>query len=64
MDINFVGLIGSLVRLIIVFKFDFKRQKEASVKNFGEEETKDIKVGSIAIIIFIIWGVITYAINW
>lgn len=63
MDINFVGLIGSIIRLIIVFKFDLKKQKEASVNNFEKEEKKDIIVGSIIIIVIITWGVLTYVIK-
>jgi len=62
MDINFLGLIGSLIRLIFVFKFNIKKQNEASEKNFEKEENKDIKVGAITLILFIIWGVLTYVV--
>lgn len=62
MDVNFLGLIGSIVRLILVFKFNLKKQQEASDKNFEKEESKDIMAGSIAIIILIIWGVLAYII--
>jgi hypothetical protein len=58
MDINFLGLIGSLIRLIFVFKFNYKKQKEASIKNFVKEEKKDILVGSIIVAMIIIVGLL------
>lgn len=64
MDVNFFGLIGSLIRLLFVYKLNYKKQTEASKNNFEKEEKKDILVGFIVIIIFIIWGVLAYAINW
>jgi len=63
MDINFLGLLGNIIRLIIVFRFSLKKQQEASEKSFEKEEKKDVVVGSIAMIIFIIWGVWAYVIN-
>ncbi|WP_404984655.1 hypothetical protein ACI513_14310 [Chryseobacterium sp. M5] len=62
MDINFLGLIGSLIRLIFVFKLNYKMQNEVSKNNFEKEEKKNILVGSIATILFILWGVLTYVI--
>lgn len=59
-----LGLIGSLIRLLFVYKLNFKKQTEASENNFGKEESKDILVGSIVMLIFVIWGVLTYSINW
>lgn len=64
MDINFLGLIGSLVRLLFVYKLNSKKQIEASKNNFEKEEKKDILTGSIFIIVLIIWGILTYSINW
>ncbi len=64
MDINFLGLIGSLIRLLFVFKLNYKKQQQASEKNFEKEETKDIKVGLITLVILIIGGVVAYGINW
>lgn len=63
MDINFMGLIGSLIRLIFVFKFNFKKQTEVSNKNFEKEEKKDIIVGSIFIITFVAIGISVFGIN-
>jgi heme/copper-type cytochrome/quinol oxidase subunit 2 len=63
MDINFIGLIGSIIRLIIVFKFNFKKQQEAFEQKLEKEEAKDIVAGGITIIIFVSWGVLTYAIH-
>ncbi|WP_312769919.1 hypothetical protein [Epilithonimonas sp.] len=56
MDINFLGLIGSFMRLIFVFKFNYKKQNEESAKNFEKEEKKDILIGSITMIIIIVIG--------
>lgn len=63
MDVNFLGLIGSLIRLIFVFRLNYRKQTEASENNFEKEETKDILVGTIAMIVFVIWGILTYVIN-
>ncbi|AZA56579.1 hypothetical protein [Chryseobacterium shandongense] len=63
MDVNFLGLIGSLIRLIFVYRLNKNKQTEASRNNFEKEEKKDILVGSIVILLFIIWGVLNYAIN-
>jgi hypothetical protein len=62
MDINFLGLIGSLIRLIFVFKLSYKKQNEASENNFEKEENKNIVVGSVTMVAFIIWGVLAYVI--
>lgn len=63
MDVNFLGLIGSLIRLIFVFRLNYRKQTEASENNFEKEETKDILVGTIAMIVFVIWGILTYVIK-
>jgi hypothetical protein len=63
MDINFIGLIGRIIRLIIVFKFNFKKQQEVFEQKFEKEEAKDIVAGAITIITFVTWGVLTYAIH-
>ncbi|MDO3426019.1 hypothetical protein QWT87_14050 [Chryseobacterium sp. APV1] len=60
MDINFLGLLGSLIRFIFVFKLNFKNQQQASEKNFEKEESKDVKVGFITVIIFVICGLLIY----
>ncbi|SHG67188.1 hypothetical protein [Chryseobacterium vrystaatense] len=64
MDVNFLVLIGNLIRLSFVFRFNLKKQQEASEKNFKKEENKDLLVGCIAIVVFTIWGVLTYVIKW
>jgi hypothetical protein len=64
MDINFLGLIGSLTRLLFVYRLNYKKQTEASENNFEKEEKKDVLVGSIVVVIFIIWGISAYVINW
>lgn len=64
LDINMIALVGSIIRLIFVYKFSIKKQDLAHQKNFSKEEKKDIIAGSIFIIAFIIWGVLTYTIKW
>ncbi|MDR2236209.1 MAG: hypothetical protein LBE92_08805 [Chryseobacterium sp.] len=64
MDINFLGLIGSLIRLLFVYRLNYKKQTEASENNFEKEEKKDVLVGSIVVVIFIIWGISAYVIDW
>jgi heme/copper-type cytochrome/quinol oxidase subunit 2 len=56
MDINLLGLIGSLIRLIFIYKFNYKKQNEESAKNFEKEEKKDILIGSITMIAIIVVG--------
>ncbi len=60
MDINFLGLIGSLIRLIFVFKFDVKKQQNASKLNFEKEENRDILAGIVVIIIIIAIGLLAF----
>ncbi|WP_454047148.1 hypothetical protein [Chryseobacterium sp. Marseille-Q8038] len=60
MDVNFLGLIGNLIRLIFIFKLNYKKQQEASQKDFEKEEKKDITVGSVAIVFIIITGVLLF----
>lgn len=63
MDVNLIGLIGNIVRLIFVFQFSFKKQNTASEKSFETEEKKDIIAGSIVIVLIIILGLLTYGIK-
>ncbi|WP_079242836.1 hypothetical protein [Chryseobacterium indologenes] len=56
MDVNFLGLIGNVIRLIFIFKLNYKKQQEASQKDFEKEEKKDITVGFVAIVFIIIIG--------
>ncbi|MBP1167678.1 MULTISPECIES: hypothetical protein [unclassified Chryseobacterium] len=37
MDVNFLGLIGNVIRLIFIFKLNYKQQQEASQKDFEKE---------------------------
>ncbi|MDR4952491.1 hypothetical protein REB14_09930 [Chryseobacterium sp. ES2] len=60
MDVNFLGLIGNIIRLIFIFKLNYKKQQEASEKDFEKEEKKDITVGSVAIVFIIITGVLVF----
>lgn len=60
MDINFIGLIGSLMRLVFVFKLDIKKQQNASKLNFEKEENKDLVAGIFLIIIFVILGLLVF----
>ncbi|MEJ5050041.1 hypothetical protein WH221_09375 [Chryseobacterium culicis] len=60
MDVNFLGLIGNVIRLIFIFKLNYKQQQEASEKDFEKEEKKDITVGSVAIVFIIITGVLVF----
>ncbi|MCD1116679.1 hypothetical protein [Chryseobacterium turcicum] len=64
MDVNFLGLIGSLIRLSFVYKFNFNKQREASNQNFEKEEKRDVLIGLIAVIIFLTCGVLAYVVNW
>lgn len=64
MDINFLVLIGNIIRLIFVFRFNLKKQQEESEKNLKKEENKDLLVGFIAIVVFTIWGVLAYSVKW
>lgn len=61
MDINFLGLIGSLIRLIFVFHFNLKKQNEASINNFEREKKKDILIGSLTIILVIAIGLLIFS---
>lgn len=64
LDINMIALVGSIIRLIFIYKCSIKKQNLVHQVDFDKEEKKDILTGSVVIIIFIIWGVLTYAINW
>ncbi|KXH79540.1 hypothetical protein [Chryseobacterium kwangjuense] len=64
LDINMIALVGSIVRLIFIYKFSIKKQDLAHQIDFDKEEKKDILTGSIVIIAFIIWGILAYVINW
>ncbi|MFY1047885.1 hypothetical protein [Chryseobacterium sp. GP-SGM7] len=62
LDINMIALVGSIIRLIFIYKFSIKKQDLAHQIDFDKEEKKDILTGFIATILFILWGVLTYAI--
>lgn len=64
LDINMIAFVGSIIRLIFIYKFSMKKQDLAHQMNSDKEEKKDILTGSIFIIAFIIWGVLTYVIKW
>lgn len=64
LDINMIALIGNIIRFIFIYKFSIKRQDLAYEIDFDKEEKKDILTGSIFIIAFIIWGILTYSVNW
>jgi|GEM_PF-1777064 len=64
LDINMIALVGNIIRFIFIYKFSIKKQDLAYEIDFDKEEKKDILTGSIFIIAFIIWGIITYSVNW
>ena len=64
LDINMIAFVGSIIRLVFIYKFSMKKQDLANQMNSDKEEKKDILTGSIFIIAFIIWGVLTYVIKW
>lgn len=64
LDINMIALVGNIIRFIFIYKFSIKKQDLAYEIDFDKEEKKDILTGSIFIITFIIWGILTYSVNW
>ncbi len=64
LDINMIALVGNIIRFIFIYKFSIKKQDLAYEIDFDKEEKKDILTGSIFIIAFIIWGILTYSVNW
>lgn len=64
LDINMIALVGNIIRFIFIYKFSIKKQDLAYEIDFDKEEKKDILTGSIFIIAFIIWRIITYSVNW
>ncbi|KQM41782.1 hypothetical protein [Chryseobacterium sp. Leaf201] len=64
LDINMIALAGNIIRFIFIYKFSIKKQDLAYEIDFDKEEKKDILTGSIFIITFIIWGILTYSVNW
>lgn len=59
-----IAFVGSIMRLVFIYKFSMNKQDLANQMNSDKEEKKDILTGSIFIIAFIIWGVLTYVIKW